>query len=432
MPNGLTSGPRIFTKLMKPVLAFLRKLEIILAIYIDDIINIHRSLKACGENTQTIIQTLKRLGFIINTGKSIKTPSKMMEFLGFEINSEQMTIKLTMDKKKVILEMCENILSLQSVKIRTVAKLIGKFTSSFVGVMYGPLHYRYLEHDKVTALKFNKGNFNKTMSISEKGKIDIIWWKENILGSYNHIGIGNPSPNMILTTDASNSGWGGTVLGQATHGFWSSDEKQLHINVLELKAICFSLVSLIPQLSDIHLMVMCDNTTAVHTITNMGTCRSLGCHDVVMEIWQWAIDNRNWITATHIPGVENCEADSLSRSQEISCEWMLNVDIFNSILTHFDIIPDIDLFASRLNRQIDTFVSYVPDPEAMHVNAFTLDWSQYVFYCFPPFACIGRIIRKIINDKARGILITPDWPTQYWYPLLLDISDVLPFILFSG
>ena len=104
MPNGLTSGPRIFTKLMKPVLAFLRKLEIILAIYIDDIINIHRSLKACGENTQTIIQTLKRLGFIINTGKSIKTPSKIIEFLGFEINSEQMTIKLTMDNMRVILE----------------------------------------------------------------------------------------------------------------------------------------------------------------------------------------------------------------------------------------------------------------------------------------------------------------------------------------
>ena len=99
------------------------------------------------------------------------------------------------------------------------------------------------------------------------------------------------------------------------------------------------------------------------------------------------------------------------------------------VLSHFNYVPDIDLFASRINKQFDPFVSYVPDPEAVHVNAFTLDWGKQKIYCFPPFVCIGRVIRKVINDKAEGILITPDWHTQYWYPLILDICCLPPFVI---
>ena len=200
--------------------------------------------------------------------------------------------------------MCEHILSLKTVKIRTVAKLIGKFTSSFVGVKYGPLHYRYLDQNKTTALTNNKGNFNKNMVLSVLAREDIKWWMQDIKGSYNNIGCGNPTKSITITTDASKSGWGGTLDGQNTHGLWSQSEKLLHINVLELKAILFSMV---------YIMIMTDNTTAVHTINNMGTCRSLECHAVVLDIWEWAKNKNIWLTATYIPGVLNEEADTLSR-----------------------------------------------------------------------------------------------------------------------
>ena len=35
--------------------------------------------------------------------------------------------------------------------------------------------------------------------------------------------------------------------------------------------------------------------------------------------------------------------------------------------------PNIDLFASRLNYQLKPDVSWMPDQEACHVDAFTLD-----------------------------------------------------------
>jgi len=81
----------------------------------------------------------------------------------------------------------------------------------------------------------------------------------------------------------------------------------------------------------------------------------------------------------------------------------------------------IDLFASRLNKQLKHFVSYRPDPEALYINAFTIDWGPLDFYCFPPFSCIGQCVQKIIFDNAKGIIIVPNWPNQPWFPCLKRI-----------
>ena len=45
---------------------------------------------------------------------------------------------------------------------------------------------------------------------------------------------------------------------------------------------------------------------------------------------------------------------------------------------------DIDLFASRINKQYKKCASYRPDPDAIAINAFSLDWANFEFYTFPP------------------------------------------------
>ena len=62
----------------------------------------------------------------------------------------------------------------QSVSMRLVSKLLGKFTGSFQVTIYGQLHFRDFEHLKTKALKINKGNFDKKTSIDSHGKQDII------------------------------------------------------------------------------------------------------------------------------------------------------------------------------------------------------------------------------------------------------------------
>ena len=93
----------------------------------------------------------------------------------------------------------------------------------------------------------------------------------------------------------------------------------------------------------------------------------------------------------------------------------LNQKIFTKIISEFQFQPEVDLFASRLNAKLPVFVLYHPDPEAMHINAFSISWQGRPFYAFPPFAVIGSVV--------------PNWPTQPWYShlmkLLIDILILL-------
>ena len=88
----------------------------------------------------------------------------------------------------------------------------------------------------------------------------------------------------------------------------------------------------------------------------MGCMVSVEMDVVVHEIWDWVLSTKNWITATHIPGIFNIEADKESRVQEERTEWMLSKTVFDDIIKQLEFKPDTDSFASSLNKQIPTFV----------------------------------------------------------------------------
>lgn len=289
----------------------------------------------------------------------------------------------------------------------------GKFSSSFVAVPLGRLHFRALERCKTKALKENKGKFDKFTTIPTSAKQDIIWWKNNVLNSFAPITRKNPS--ITINTDASLFGWGASTGDEKTGGFFNKEERELHINTLELKAVIFGLQTLCKGIKTSHILVQVDNTSAVSAINKMGSMRSLDMDKEVHKIWNWVQENHNWITATHIPGKLNTEADEESRKQEMRTEWMLNIADFKNILKQLSFTPNIDLFASRLNKKNPRFMSYRPDPECVAVDAFTQSWQGLDFYAFPPFICIPKVLQKIWKDEAVGILIVPDWPNQPWY-----------------
>ena len=96
---------------------------------------------------------------------------------------------------------------------------------------------------------------------------------------------------------------------------------------------------------------------------------------------------------------------------------MLSAHVFKRIVALFG-QPDIDLFASRLNAQVKTYVLWKPHPMAKSVDAFTVDWSQFFFHAFPP---ISRCVQKIIQDRATGILIIPMWTAQPYFTVVLGL-----------
>ena len=141
--------------------------------------------------------------------------------------------------------------------------------------------------------------------------------------------------------------------------------------------------------------MLSDNTTAVCAINNMGSCKSLLCDQEVRRIWSWASERDIFIIAAHIPEILNVEADQESRKSELRTEWKLHESIFGYIQKYLDFYPSVDLSASRINAQLPRFFAYRPDTKAEVINAFCVSWHNLSFYFFPPFSCIGKILKKL-------------------------------------
>lgn len=120
-----------------------------------------------------------------------------------------------------------------------------------------------------------------------------------------------------------------------------------------------------------------------------------------------------FIFASYISSKNNVLADRASRQIHTETEWCLFEIAFTKIVIKFG-LSKIALFASRINKKCNIFVSWFKDLEA---HAFTLDWSGMSFYAFPPFSLILRVLQKMIRDKAEGILVVPRWCSQPWYHL---------------
>ena len=125
------------------------------------------SYSTCSNSIIKVIKLMSSLGLIVHPSKSILFPYQEIEYLDFAINSTNMTSTLTLVKKQKNLLICDQILTSPHVKIREVSQLLGKFSSSFIDVSQGKLYYRTLEINKTSALKINKGNFDKFMIISK-------------------------------------------------------------------------------------------------------------------------------------------------------------------------------------------------------------------------------------------------------------------------
>ena len=73
--------------------------------------------------------------------------------------------------------------------------------------------------------------------------------------------------------------------GDKTGGRWTVTESNCHINELETLAAFFALELFCPSMTNCHINIYIDNTTAVSYINAMGGTHSLECNKIAREIW---------------------------------------------------------------------------------------------------------------------------------------------------
>ena len=102
----------------------------------------------------------------------------------------------------------------------------GTFTSLFPANQFCPLYFKTKLKFKYKSLKYNKGNFNAIIKLSEDTLHEISWWKKNIFKVFKPKTY--PKISIRIYTDASLEGWGASMSNVSTGGAWLPYEKMVH------------------------------------------------------------------------------------------------------------------------------------------------------------------------------------------------------------
>ena len=114
--------------------------------------------------------------------------------------------------------------------------------------------------------------------------------------------------NTLVFTDASQKGWGAHLNQIVLSGLWSNKEAQLHINVLELKAVLLALKGFQENLQGQSMLICSDNSTVVSYLNKEEGTHSIEMCALIWRILAFTNSRRIQIRARHVPGSLKCDS----------------------------------------------------------------------------------------------------------------------------
>ena len=207
MPNGYKDAPRLFTKLLKVPLSKIRKeLKATIAAYLDDSIGIERGEKEeLRDIPHRLIEIFQAFGYTINFKKSSLDLTKIIEFLGFMINSVEMTVSLSDKKTESVKRAIREVLHKERVTIRDVCRVIGKIIATMPANRFARRFTTRAIILKDQALRESGDDYDSVMHLSEEVIEDLKEQERLIEGTF--CPIFESRPQLTLKTDASHHGW---------------------------------------------------------------------------------------------------------------------------------------------------------------------------------------------------------------------------------
>ena len=220
LPFGLSSAPRAFTKLVKPVIAILRISGIRVVIYLDDLLLFHQDPVELQKIFQIVITLFTDLGFVIKLEKCSPSPTQAIVFLGAQLNSIDLTIAIPLEKLCLIQAECKEILTRGWCSMLELSALLGRMNQTArIGIWEAPLHYRALQRMFIAALH-RKGHFIRSkrfqIPLTKEASSELKWWSSEKLKQLNGMALNPPAIDAMMSTDASKKGWGASFLGERT------------------------------------------------------------------------------------------------------------------------------------------------------------------------------------------------------------------------
>ena len=417
LPFSLNTAPQIFTRLGHTVTAYLHRQGISVIPYLDDWLIHHPDCQVLLRHQAQLINTLDLVGFIL---KSELDLTQDLQFLGIRLRLDIGKALLPESKTWEIVARARHLSSLRVLSYTQVSQLMGSLNRASGLIPLGRLYLRPLQrhfHSLGLTDRFTPPCRSNPLVLANLLRR---WLDPCFLTS--GIPIRTFRANLTIFTDASTQGWGAHMGDSKILGTWTLSDRKLHINCLEFKEVTFALQHWAPLLQGHQVMIATDNSTVVSYINKQGGTRSLTLLCLTVDLFLWLESQNIIVRARHIPGCLNVIADHLSHpNQPIPTEWSLHPEIVERIFRVWG-TPEVNMFATLSNSHLPRFMSPIPEPRALAVDALSQDWQGRSMYMFSPFPLLNKVMQKLRSTQvAEVILVAPWWPSQSWFPHLLHL-----------
>ena len=240
MPFGLNVAPRIFTKLMAHAVKLMAEAGVWCLPYLDDLLIVSPTQEDCLAHREKAIGILKSLGWMLNDRKSRLQPAQVFDWLGFTFDLLSHTVQAAPDKRENLCLRLRSVVTSRYCSKRGLMQLQG--LANWIG-QFDPLVRLLLSRTRALLKIFRRRKLDAPFVLSPGMRLSLVKWL-----SFPSLpqALGNPSPTILIQTDASLQGWGFQINQTAFKGKFDTS-MSYNINILELLTIWFSLLMVTEQ-----------------------------------------------------------------------------------------------------------------------------------------------------------------------------------------
>ncbi len=322
LPFGLRSAPKIFTAVADAVEWILKHEGVRFAIhYLDDFLVMGASgAPECGTALEKLGELLRRLGLPIAEEKR-EGPTTVLEFLGFEVDSGAMTVRLPERKVEELANLLAQWNGKRGAKRRELDSLVGKLAHASQVVQPGKTFMRRLfELQKGRRKPYHQVRLCQSM------QSDLQWWATFVSGwnGVNIIGWRKERQRPVqVWTDASGNFGCRAVVPEVEAWLQLPWPESYAPGLLVLKEESITLKELLPvvlacavwgeQWRERVVHVHCDNLGVV-ALVNSGYSKVPPIMHLLRCLFFIRAHFQIEVLTVHVPGVENSLADAISRN----------------------------------------------------------------------------------------------------------------------
>lgn len=161
--------------------------------------------------------------------------------------------------------------------------MLGLMTAPIPAVRLARISFRSTQRFLIFQLKQHE-SYSAVVSLPENVLAELSWWQMSIK-SYNSLPIMPPSFDIVVVSDSSLEGWGAVCDHHKISGKWSSNQRLMHINELELLACFLAVRAFTKNLSNCSVLCFLDNVTAIAYINHEGGTKSRRLTEIAQEFF---------------------------------------------------------------------------------------------------------------------------------------------------